>query len=138
MSSKSAAGVQVTGTARQPSLAAMQVEAWLTKVARTGPEREAVNGMTYSELDAAASAVAGTWHALGMRPGERVALALPPGADFVVALHACWRLGCAVVPLDLRAPDPPRAGAQQNVQELPRRRDLRAPPLHNPPPAAAR
>src|SRR3954447_26600809 len=129
MSSKSAAGVQVTGTARQPSLAAMQVEAWLTKVARTRPEREAVNGMTYSELDAAASAVAGTWYAEGMRPGERGALALPPGADFVVALHACWRLGCAAVPLDLRAPDPPRAGAQHTVHELPRRRERGAPLL---------
>src|SRR4051794_23292228 len=130
MSSKSAALVQVTVMAAgDSSLGAMQVEAWLTRAVRTRPGRGAVHGMTYSELDAAASAVAGPWHALGMRAGEPVALALPPGADFVVALHACWRLGCAVVPLDLRAPDPPRAGAEHTVHELPRRRDLRAPLL---------
>src|SRR3954454_20436568 len=130
MSSKSAALVQVTVMAAgDSSLGAMQVEAWLTRAVRTRPERGAVHAMTYAELDASASGVAATWHADGMRAGERVALALAPGEDFVVALHACWRLGCAVVPLDPRAPDPPRAGAQHTVHELPRRRDSSAPLL---------
>src|SRR4051794_2268079 len=130
MSSKSAALVQVTVMAAgDSSLGAMQVEAWLTRAVRTRPGRGAVNGMTYAELDASASGVAATWHAAGMRAGERVALALAPGEDFAVALHACWRLGCAVVPLDLRAPDPPRGGAQHTVHELPRRRERGAPLL---------
>src|SRR4051794_2620919 len=109
MSSKSAALVQVTVMAAgDSSLGAMQVEAWLTRAVRTRPGRGAVNGMTYAELDASASGVAATWHAAGMRAGERVALAVPPGEDFAVALHACWRLGCAVVP-----------GAQDGLRELP-------------------
>jgi O-succinylbenzoic acid--CoA ligase len=35
---------------------------------------------------------------------SRVAIALPPGLDFVVALHACLLAGAAVVPVDLREP----------------------------------
>src|SRR3954468_7970869 len=113
MSSKLAAGVQFT--AGHSSLAAMKVEAWLARAARTRPERGAVNAMTYAELDAAASAGARDLHARGVRPGDRVAIELSPGQDFAVALHAAWRLGVAVVPLDLRAPDPPSAGATLTV-----------------------
>jgi O-succinylbenzoic acid--CoA ligase len=36
---------------------------------------------------------------------SRVAIALPPGLDFVVALHACLFAGAAVVPVDLREPE---------------------------------
>jgi len=90
----------------------MLVEAWLSRAVRARPAREAVNGLTYAELDAAASAGARDLVARGVRAGDRVALALPPGESFAVALHATWRLGAAVVPLDLRAPDPPLAGAR--------------------------
>ena len=44
-----------------------------------------------------------------MAPGTRVAIALAPGLDFVVALHACLRAGAVAVPVDLR--DPPRERA---------------------------
>ena len=37
-----------------------------------------------------------------MRDGDRVALALPAGEDFVIALHACLLSGAAAVPVDLR------------------------------------
>ena len=36
---------------------------------------------------------------------ERVAIALPPGLDFAVALHACLLAGAAAVPVDLREPE---------------------------------
>src|SRR4051812_46739646 len=113
MSSKLAAEVQFT--AGHSSFAALKVEAWLSRAARARPERAAVNAMTYAELDAAASAGARDLHARGIRAGDRVAIALSPGRDFAVALHAAWRLGAAAVPLDLRAPDPPSAGATLTV-----------------------
>jgi O-succinylbenzoic acid--CoA ligase len=55
--------------------------------------------LTYGELRrralAGASSLAGA---------SRVAIALPPGLDFAVALHACLLAGAAVVPVDLREP----------------------------------
>ena len=41
--------------------------------------------------------------------GERVAIALPAGLDFAVALHACLLLGAAAVPVDLRFGERERA-----------------------------
>lgn len=91
---------------------AMLVEAWLPRAARTHPERPAVNGMPYAELLRAAREAAAALAARGVGPGDRVALALAPGTDFVVALHAAWLLGAVVVPHDLRltAAERPPAG----------------------------
>lgn len=36
----------------------------------------------------------------GVRPGERVALMVPPGIDLAVALFACWRAGAVIVLID--------------------------------------
>jgi O-succinylbenzoic acid--CoA ligase len=74
------------------------MEPWLTRAANLRPEREALEGITYAELHArAASAELGP-----VAPGDRVALALPPGEDFVVAFHALLLRGAVAVPLDLR------------------------------------
>ena len=94
----------------------MKVEAWLRRAVRTRPERAAVNGMTYAELDARSSGVA---RALDVAPGDRVAIRMPPGEDFAVALHAIWRCGCAAVPMDVRDPAAPDAGARLVLDELP-------------------
>ena len=58
--------------------------------------------LTYAQLDAAATTAAGRLAARGARPAHRVALALPAGANFAVALHGCMRLGAVAVPIDLR------------------------------------
>ncbi len=42
---------------------------------------------------------AGLW-AAGVRPGERVALLVPPGADLAAAVYACWRIGAVIVVAD--------------------------------------
>lgn len=36
----------------------------------------------------------------GVRPGERVALMVPPGIDLAIALFACWRVGAVIVLID--------------------------------------
>jgi o-succinylbenzoate---CoA ligase len=61
--------------------------------------------LSYAELDRLAGSGA---RALAVAPGTRVAIALPPGIDFVVALHACLRAGAIAVPVDLRDPHPQR------------------------------
>ena len=35
-----------------------------------------------------------------MRPGDRVALLVPPGADLTAAVYACWRVGAVIVVAD--------------------------------------
>lgn len=84
----------------------MLVEPWLSRAARLRPGLAAVlapeGALTYAQMDAAAGDAARRLAARGARPGERVALALPAGLPFVVALHGCLRLGAVAVPIDVR------------------------------------
>ena len=38
--------------------------------------------------------------AAGVRPGDRVALLVPPGADLTAVVYACWRAGAVIVAAD--------------------------------------
>jgi len=80
---------------------------WIHAVADRAPDRVAIEGLerslTYAELRDAAVAGAG-----GLDGVRRVAIALPPGEDFVVAVHACLLAGAAAVPIDLRLSDAER------------------------------
>jgi O-succinylbenzoic acid--CoA ligase len=95
----------------------VRVEAWLARAAGRRGDRVAVatphGAISYRELDRLAGAGA---RELGVGPGERVAIALAPGIDFVVALHACLRAGAVAVPLDLR--DPTRAARAAGAEAL--------------------
>jgi O-succinylbenzoic acid--CoA ligase len=77
---------------------------------RARPEVLAVEtadgGLTYAELLARARAGAAQLRA---RRGDRVAILLPPGLDFAVALHACLLAGAAALPVDLRLGESERA-----------------------------
>src|SRR3954454_683585 len=97
---------------RNATLPAMEVEPWLPRAARRRPQARALGTPTYAELDERARRAAG---ALGAQPGERVAIALEPGREFAVALHACLLAGAVAVPVDLRLPDPLLAGAQKVI-----------------------
>jgi len=78
------------------------VEHWLAQAVARCPQHEAVDGLSYGELLDRASAAAGALLALGVRRGERVAIALEPGVQFVAALHGCFLAGAVAVPIDLR------------------------------------
>jgi O-succinylbenzoic acid--CoA ligase len=78
------------------------VDHWVARAAAMEPERPAVGTMKYADLHAAASAAAGALVERGVSPGDRVALALPPGEEFAVALHGCMLAGAVAVPIDLR------------------------------------
>ncbi len=84
----------------------MLVDSWLVRAAAARPDRIAIEtpagNRTYAELLADAEFGADALAACGVRGGERVAIALPPGLEFAVALHACMLLGAIAVPVDLR------------------------------------
>ncbi|MFD9160773.1 amino acid adenylation domain-containing protein [Streptomyces sp. NPDC059558] len=61
--------------------------------------------LTYGELAAAKDELAATLRAAGVGPGERVAVAVPPSLEQVVALVAIVTAGGAYVPLDPAHPD---------------------------------
>ena len=107
------------------SLWTMIVEGWLPRAAASRPAGVALEtpeeSLSYAELLADASAGAAELAARGAGPGQRVAIALPPGLAFARALHACLLLGAVVVPIDLRLTAPERellgAGAVALIDE---------------------
>src|SRR5436309_7338867 len=117
----------------------MLVEPWLVRAARARPDHEALRtpqgSLSYAELLDAARRAAGA-----LRPGATVALALPPGRDFAVALHGCLLAGAVAVPVDLRLGERERAqiadGCEAVIDEPrqgdpvdPRPHDLDAPAI---------
>jgi O-succinylbenzoic acid--CoA ligase len=101
---------------------------WIHAARSKQPDRLAIEGpersLTYAEVSDAAIGVAGALGRMGVRDGDRVALALPAVEDFVVALHGCFRSGAVAVPVDLRLTEEERAlrmaEAQVVLTELPR------------------
>ena len=98
----------------------MLVVYWIHAAAAKHPDRIAIEtrerNLTYAELQDAAVARVGALTGAG-----RVAIALPPGPDFVIVLHACLLACAAAVPIDLRLSDAEReqrlAGADVVVSE---------------------
>jgi o-succinylbenzoate---CoA ligase len=77
---------------------------WLERARPDAVAVETADGaLTYGDLLARARAAAA-----GLPVGGRVAIALPPGLDFAVALHACLLAGAAAMPVDLRLAEPER------------------------------
>ena len=80
----------------------------LLRSARLFPDRPALfvgdrKVATYLELEQAASGLAGAFlGSLGLRPGDRVALAMSNAPEFVEVLFACWHAGLVAVPMNPR------------------------------------
>ncbi len=85
---------------------------------------------SYAELDAWADQAAGALHDLGVRPGDRVAAALPNDLDIVVAFHGAMRLGAIWVGISRALAPPEKAflvtdsGAQVVLADEPSATDL--------------
>ena len=56
--------------------------------------------VSYGDLDSQSTAFAAALAALGVRPGDRVALVLPNCPQFFVAEFGAWKAGAIVVPLN--------------------------------------
>ena len=91
------------------------MEHWLTRAAAIHPDRPAVDGLSYRDLLAAARVAAGGLRERGVQRGERVALALAPGGEFVAALHGCFLAGAVAVPIDVRLSAAERAQRAQGA-----------------------
>ncbi|MFG1664157.1 amino acid adenylation domain-containing protein [Streptomyces sp. Y7] len=82
-------------------------ELFAEQAART-PEAVAVTGgkriLTYAELDADATRLAGHLARRGVGRGDRVAVLMERSADLLSALLAIWRAGAAYVPVDVGQP----------------------------------
>ncbi len=62
--------------------------------------------LSYRELDEQSDRMADYFHAIGVKPGELIAVCLPRTPQFIVTVLAAWKIGAAYVPLD---PDQPEA-----------------------------
>ncbi|MEO6569922.1 MAG: alpha/beta fold hydrolase, partial [Ilumatobacteraceae bacterium] len=56
--------------------------------------------ITFAEFARQVERTAGGLVAAGVRPGERVALMVPPGIDLAVTLYACWHVRAVIVLVD--------------------------------------
>lgn len=56
--------------------------------------------LTFSELEARVGRVAAGLAAIGVGPGERIALLVPPGTDLTATLYGIWRAGVVAVVVD--------------------------------------
>lgn len=89
------------------------MEPWLERAAALRPHRTAIEApdgsLTYSELLDRARRV--------VLDGDVVPIALPPGLDFAVTLHACLLAGRAAMPVDLRLLERERPAAPAGLAE---------------------
>jgi long-chain acyl-CoA synthetase len=82
----------------------LNVASLLDASARRAPERVALIAggarLTYRQLERRAGGFARALNAQGVGPGDRVALALPNGMGFAVALYGALKLGVTATPLN--------------------------------------
>ncbi len=88
----------------------------VVEMGRRGPART----ITWKQLAATVRDVSAGLTAVGVRPGDRVALLVPPGADLTAVLYATWRAGAVPVIADsgLGLPGLRRALRGANVQHV--------------------
>src|SRR2546425_725848 len=70
------------------------------------PDKEALNvggrGWGVAQFDGTRDQIAASLLGLGVRPGDRVALLFANGAEIVFCYYACFKIGAAAVPLNVR------------------------------------
>src|SRR6266851_2464895 len=78
----------------------------MDRAVRYHPERPAFNvgegQLTFRELDDRVASLAAALTRRGFRTGDRLALLLPNGPEYVELVYACSRLGVIVVPINTR------------------------------------
>jgi o-succinylbenzoate---CoA ligase len=89
----------------------MPIDPWLPRAAAEHPGRVALEApegeLTYAELLEAAR--------IDAAPGDRIGIALPPGRDFAITLHACLLARATAVPIDHRLAEPEREALQASA-----------------------
>ncbi|WP_151524936.1 alpha/beta fold hydrolase [Serinicoccus kebangsaanensis] len=72
----------------------------VVELGSSGGTAAAPRRVTFGELDTRVDALARGLAARGVRPGDRVAVLVPPGVDLTTVVYAVWRLGAVVVIAD--------------------------------------
>lgn len=85
--------------------AAQQAHAWEVATADMGPatnDREPAvkKRLAWTELENRVNAVASGLLGIGVRPGDRINLMVPPGTDLTTLIYACFRIGAVIVVAD--------------------------------------
>ncbi|HEY4019424.1 MAG TPA: AMP-binding protein, partial [Pseudonocardiaceae bacterium] len=99
-----------------PTASAGNIADLVASAAARGPahaaliDAESGRTLSWSEVHAAADAQAAVLVAAGIAPGDRVAVRLPTGAAYCIAVFAVLRAGAVVVPLNTDVP--PRVVAE--------------------------
>ena len=95
---------------------------WLIRAAAMRPRTPALvtprGELSYAELAGRARHAAGALLELGVSAGDRVALSLPAGSEFVAALHGCVLAGTVAVPVDPRLHERERAARAEGAAVL--------------------
>lgn len=98
-------GLVQSGETFRPMLAALTERADDTSVAVVDMDPKGDGTcvsvtLTWAELNQQVNAAATRLHALGVRPGDRVNLMVPPGARLTTLIYACMKLGAVIVVAD--------------------------------------
>src|SRR5215213_7525170 len=98
---------------------AVEIDPWLARATARRPEAVALETpeerLTYRELLMAATRGASRLVLRGAEPGDRVAIVLPAGRAFVVAVHACLTLRAPAMPIDPRLGERERADLVRGI-----------------------
>jgi len=96
-----------TAAVDEPPTGLPDTQIWSALSARSDDGSPAVvelggQGVTvsFAALDERIRHLAAGLAATGVRPGDRVALLVPPGADLTAVVYACWRIGAVIVVAD--------------------------------------
>src|SRR5882757_2960736 len=75
-----------------------RAQGWNEHVAFLADDR----AWTFSEVFAGAARVSAGYRAAGLRPGDRVLLALPDSVELVWCLLGAWQAGLAAIPVNVQ------------------------------------
>jgi O-succinylbenzoic acid--CoA ligase len=97
----------------------VDIDPWLARAAARRPDTVALETpeerLTYRELLMAATRGASRLVLRGAEPGDKVAIVLPAGRAFVVAVHACLTLRAPAMPVDPRLGERERADLVRGI-----------------------
>ena len=84
----------------------MNIGDLLTRAARTFPDKPAViygeQDLDYAEFDGRVNRLAGALYRLGLEPGDTAAVLMHNRPEMLESIFACFKAGCAAVPLNFR------------------------------------
>ena len=85
----------------------MNLASWLESAGKEDPQRPALGIgprvlRTYGETASRVARLAASLQAMGLAPGDRVAIAARNSPDYLEAMYAVWHAGLAAVPANAR------------------------------------